>query len=189
MTYVGGLRVRLINDSMFQMVKGGLADLGWFDIGRRHRPIDLLAEPVRWDEEVQLNTLSISSTDVSDDELELGSDAAENRHSFYVDFFAEDDSIGKHLIHDVRDILRGKIHAIGRNRPILTVYDYTLATPPALFICEIENVLVDRAHDYPRPWQRHWFSARCDVVDVYESDVDDGVEFDDLPDDTTWDEL
>lgn len=172
-TYVGGLRVRLINDSMFQLVLNGLGALGWFDTGARHRPIVMIAEPVRWDEEVQLNTVAVTSTNTTDDELELGSNAAENRHTFYIDFYAEDDSIGRHLIHDVRDVLRGKFPSISRSRPILPVYDFTLATPVETFVCEIENVLVDRAHDFPRAWQRHWFTVRCDVVDVYEDENDD----------------
>jgi hypothetical protein len=174
---------------MHQMIKNGLDALGWFDTGRRHRPINMISHPVRWDEEVPLNTLSVVSTDTTDDELELGSNAAENRHIFYIDFFGEDDSIGKHLIHDVRDILRGKLPSIGRSRPVLPVYNWSLATPVGLFNCEIENVLVDHAHDFPKPWQRHWYSARCDVVDIYENEYDEDTEtWEDLPD-VTWEEL
>lgn len=172
-TYVGGLRARLIADSLYTMVRDALEDLGWFAAGRQHQAINMRPESVPENEQIPLNTLAVSQLDVSDLEAELGSNLTEDRWTFYVDFFAENDVVGKHLIHDVRDILRGKYPSIGRSAPILRVYDYTQATPPVLFTVEIENVVVDQAHDFPQSWRRYWYMARCELVDAYGDEEDD----------------
>lgn len=171
---VGGLRVRLIKDSFFYMIEESLAVRGWFDPGRQHMPVNLVAKSQNWDEPVQYNTLAISVEDVQDDEQEMGSNLTEDRWQVYVDFFAEDDALGMDLTNDIRDILRGKMGSIGRGRPSFTVFDYRQATPNRLFRCGIENVISDRARNFPRPWQQHWYVVRCDVLDTYS---DDGTEW------------
>ena len=42
--YVGGLRVRLIRDNILAMLEQGLTDLGWFDEGRKHKPVTLIED-------------------------------------------------------------------------------------------------------------------------------------------------
>lgn len=172
MTIVGGLRARLIKDSFFYMLEGRLTALGWFDSGRQHLPVNMLAMPRNWDQPIEFNTLAVSAEDVNDTESEMGSNLAEDRWTVYVDFFAEDDSVGADLANDVRDILRGKMPSIGASRAVLDVYDYRQATPPVIAYVDIENVLLDRARNFPRPWQQHWYAIRCDLVDEY---YDDGV--------------
>lgn len=170
---VGGLRARLIRDSAFTMLRDSVDALGWRDAGRRHKPVLFRAEPVPWDEEVPLNTVAVSQTDVSGDEVELGSNLSEDRWTFYVDLYAEDESVGTHLAHDIRDILRGKIPSIGRNQPLLPVYNLAGETPEdVLFNCEIEDVLVDRANDFPKSWQRYWYVVRFIIVDYYGDEND-----------------
>ena len=172
-TIVGGLRARLIHDSAFNTIRAGLDALGWFDEARRHAPIIMRATPAGNDEQIVFNTIAVSSSDVADDPAEMGSLLTEDRWVFYVDIYAEDDVVGRHLAHDIRDVLRGKATSAGRTGPVLPVYDYRLATPVELFRCDIEDVMVDRAVNFPRPWQRHWWVVRFDVIDEYGSEDDD----------------
>lgn len=170
--YVGGLRARLIHDSLYNMVKTGLTDLGWFTAGREHLPLSTRSTAVQNDEEISLNTLVVSSEDTISKDDEMGSDMAEHRTTFYVDFYAENEVVGKHLIGDVRDILAGRMPSVGRSAPILPVYDYTQATPPVITTCELEDILVDRAHDFPKAFQKYWFACRVVVVDHYGNEND-----------------
>lgn len=167
MTIQGGLRHRLIKDSLFNMIHDSLDMVGWFDSGRNHLPINMVARQVPDDEEIPLNTLSLSSGDLDEQEWETGSMMAEHTWIFYVDFYAENDALGSHVIGDVRDIVAGRFEDAGRTRPNFPVYDYRDATPPIAFYCDIEEVLVDKATDFPRPWQKHWYACRFMVVDYY----------------------
>lgn len=164
-TIEGGLRSRFIRDSLEQLVVGGLTQLGWFGPGRDHSPIAIVEAPNDWDDPVEINSLTFADGGENDTELELGSLATEDTWTYYIDFYAEDESLGLHLSGDVRDILRGKLPSIGRTNPALPVYDYRQATPPIVFYCYLENVLVDRAKGFSQPWMRYWFSVRVDVVD------------------------
>lgn len=170
---VGGIRARLIADSFYETVRGSLEQLGWFDVNRRHRPVTLITRPNDWDESVETNAIAITCEDSTDISIELGSGLTEDRWEFSVDLYAEDDDVGVHLTNDVRDILRGKLPSIGRTGPVFSVYDYRQATPPILFTCEIERVVVDRAHGFTKLWQQHWWAVRCDVIDAYDSNDDD----------------
>lgn len=176
--YVGGTRTRLISDSFYQMIRQSLMALDWFNPARQHEPVELVRGEVSWDEPTAINTLAISDVDITDTEIELGSNLTEDRWSVYVDFYAENDSLGTHMAGDIRDILRGKMPSIGRDRPICSVYDYTqvldpdVDVAPFLFNVDIENVMLDRAHNASRPWMQHWFSVRTDLVDEY-GDEDD----------------
>jgi hypothetical protein len=131
----------------------------------------MVAEPYPMDVEVPLNTLALSDEDISGDDIELGSNLAEQTWAFYVDFYAENDPIGLHLIRDVKDLLEGRMPSISRTAPILPVLDYTLATPVSVFTCQIESVKVSKAHDFPHPWLQHWYSCSFDIVDTYGDEV------------------
>lgn len=164
---VGGLRKRMVRESLYQMLHESLADLHWFDTGRQHAPILFESEPVNPQEPVPINTIGLADENDDATEIELGSNLAEHRWTFYVDFFAEKDSLGLHVSGDIQDILEGRIGSIGRNDPIFTVYDLTLATPPALFNCQIDLVMRDKAVTWTKPHQKHWYSVRFDVIDTY----------------------
>lgn len=164
MSYAGGLRQRLINDSVYHLLMEQLGSLGWFDSGAEHTALTVRTESVPNDEEIQLNTLVISETFTTDSDAETGSNYGEITTVFYVDFYAENEALGKHLAHDVRDILRGRL---GTTEQRLPVYDWSLATPAIVFYCEIEDVQVDQARDFPKPWQKNWWTCRFDVVDYY----------------------
>lgn len=160
---MGGRRDRLIHENVFRLVRDSLNDLGWGDAGRAHRPLSVRITGVGPQEEVPLNTLVVSAEDTSGEGIELGSFASEDTRPFYVDFYAENDVIGAHCIGDVREILRGKL--AGRVAPVLDVYDYDVDPPELLFSCLIDEVTTDRAHEYSRPHEAHWYSCAFIVLD------------------------
>ena len=47
----------------------------------------------------------------------------------------------------------------------MPVYDFRDATPPVLFVCDLENIFVDRGRGFSQPWLRYWFSVRVEIVD------------------------
>ncbi len=170
MAVAGGLRSRLIRDSLQMMVRESLDARGWFDPDRRHEPLKFVTEYADWDIPIAFNSIVISISDTNDDPVELGSNLTEDSIDVYIDFYAESDTLGIDVIHDVRDILRGKLSVIGRTRSSLDVYDLTLATPVVIFKCEIEDVVVDRATGFNRPHLKHWWSARCTLLDTWTDD-------------------
>lgn len=168
MTVAGGLRARLIRDSVYRCLYDSLEALEWFKPGRAHRPISFTGTIVDESVEIPLNTLALADGDLYEVGLELGSNLAEMRWTFYLDFYAENDVVGKDLINDARDILAGRMHAIGRSHASVMVFDYRVPEPhPELFRVGIEDVEVDRANEFPKPWLRHWYSCRFVVVDAY----------------------
>lgn len=171
MTLGGGLRSRMIEMSTFETIKTALTALDWFASGRRHQPIILVNEAQEpTGDPIAFNTLALSSENVASSDEELGSLLAEHRRSYYVDFFAESDALGQHVIGDVKDILEGRMPSLGRSNPIIDVYDYRQATPPQVFYVEVEGVTIDRAHGFPQPWARHWFSVQFTLIDYYSDD-------------------
>lgn len=166
MVVVGGRRTRLITIAFHAMITDSLDALGWFNTGRDHQPLSIIVRPNDWDETVGFNSLAITIEDAFDNEAEMGSLLTEDRWTFTIDVYAEDDAVGIHLINDVKDILRGKMPSIGRGGPIFPVADITVGPDP-IFHCDIERVVVDRARGFTKAWQQHWWACRCDVVDTY----------------------
>lgn len=166
-TFVGGLRTRLIQDSLRSTVEDGLTALGWFGTARRHRPVHMIDRPPKWDEPIELNSIVAALEGRSEADAEMGSNLTVDTWQVYVDIYAESDTIGLQLSGDVRDILRGKIPSIGRSRSVLDIYDYTQATPPIFTSLELRNVNEDRARNFPHPWQQHWFVVLADLEDEY----------------------
>lgn len=165
--YVGGLRARLIKDSVYYTLNAALDALGWYDPARKHAPVTFEGEAQDTATEIPLNTLALSDEAEFSRDLELGSNLAERPWTMYVDLFAESDSLGLHLIRDVKDILEGRMPSIGRDWPAITVMDWTMATPAEIFRVDVEQVRIDRAHNYPHPYLRHWYSCQFQIVDAY----------------------
>lgn len=168
--YVGGLRARLIHDSVYSMLYTALASLGWFTASPSHSPITFNSEALSTNVEVPFNTLALADEGSRGEGIELGSLLQENRWTMWVDFYAENDSISLHLIRDVHDILEGRMPSIGRSRPVIDVYDYTLATPVVIFEVEIEDVHTDKAQDFPQPWLKSWRACGFTIVDTYDDE-------------------
>lgn len=167
MIYTGGLRARLIKDSVFNTVRDALDDLGWFDTGREHMPVSLVAEPLEDDEAIRPNLIALDDDAIMSSDSEMGSNLASHEWDMVFDVYAESASLGQHLAIDIRDILQGRFSTIGRAHPVITVYDYTQATPPEIFKCELENISYDRARSAMKSWQKHWFIVFFTVVDEY----------------------
>lgn len=166
-TITGGLRLRLIRESLFAMIEDALDQLDWFDGTRPHLPVTFLSKNLNHDVQIDPNTGALTDENMASDEVELGSLMAEHRWIFYVDFFAESDALGLHFIGDVKGILEGRMNSIGRDDPSFTVYDYRQATPPSIATCQIEDVTTDRAHGFLKPWLEHWYAAQFTVLDYY----------------------
>lgn len=172
MAIVGGLRTRLIYDSIYNMLNTSLTSLGWFAAGRQHLPINFITTPVDDKEPVPLNTLVLLGEDQFGFYDEMGSDWSEHRRNFFLDFYAESNALGEHLIFDCKDILEGRMPSISRTDPIVVCYDYTQVADPEFARVEIENVDVDRAHNIQYAWQKHWYSCAFTVVDYYGNEND-----------------
>lgn len=189
---VGGLRARLVRDSFYNFVREGVVARGWTDAGRKHKPYQFIAAPTDWNEEIPFNSIAVSAENVQDEEVELGSNLTDDTWTYYIDLYAESNNVGMDCAHDVRDMLRGKIPSIDRSLQAFPVLDYRMATPQTLFWCNIENVVLDRARDFPQAWRKNWFSIRCDVIDTYADELDDdplgegGIVDGGFPDDSGW---
>lgn len=170
--YAGGLRARLIKDSLYTMINEALADLDWFDPGRQHSPISFISEPVESEDDIPINTLALADEDMVSLDQEMGSQLAEHQWTFYLDFFADSNALGVHMAQDLKAILEGRLSAIGRDDSFFAVYDYTQATPTVIFQCQIEDVGIDRVRGYSRPWQRFWYVVSWTVIDYYGRDDD-----------------
>ncbi len=168
---VGGMRARLIRESVYHCIHDSLADLGWFNAGRRHKAITFPGVTETNENEIPINRIALSDEDLSESDLEMGSTAVETRWTFWLDFYAQDDSLGKEVVHDVRDILGGRMSSIGRSSANIPVYDYRLATPVVIFHVAVEEIVVDRAHEFPKPYQKHWYACRFTVLDAYDDDI------------------
>lgn len=167
MIYVGGLRARLIHESIYREVHSALDALGWFDPDRQHSPVQFLSTGVHDPENVTVNTAALADWDMFENENELGSQQSEMRMAYYIDFYAENDAIGKHFSYDVKDILTGRMPSIGRGQPNIPVYDYSVATPDLLFYVQVENTFIDRPSVFERPWMRYFRTVAFEILDVY----------------------
>ncbi len=170
----GGLRTRLIIDSVRFAILSTLEQLGWFDPTvydtppgtRRHEPLNYIERPVDWATVITPNAIAISSDDFSDDDVGFGGEI-EDLFEIYVDLFAQDDSFGWQVIFDIRDALYGKNQLVGRVGPEIDVYDFRQATPAPFTTVEIDTLRVDRFQGEAREWQRHWFMMHIVVLDEY----------------------
>lgn len=166
-TLTGGLRSRMIKDSYRNLIVDNLTSLGWFDSGRRHIPITIADRPNKWDDPVAFNTLTVSLEDRVDVDAEMGSNLSIDTWTSYVDFYAESDDLGLQVMGDIRDIVRGKLPSIGRTQPCFDCFDYRLDPPEAFTVIQVQNILEDRARNFPKEWQAHWFVLRADLEDEY----------------------
>lgn len=168
--HVGGLRARLIHDNLFNMLHDGLAEIGWLDANRQHKPIHVRKTQVGREEKVEPNIVCISADDVKGTQAELGSELTDNEWYYYIDVYAEDSTLGLHLGTDVRDLLSGKYTStVSRPGPDISIYDLTMqsATPIELFVVEIQNVDLNRSRFYEKPFQENWWVISFTVLDTY----------------------
>jgi hypothetical protein len=171
-TIVGGLRARLIYESVYADINTALTEMGWLDTGRSHADLVFKADPrIDGSELVEFNTLVITSEDIRDLPLEVGSRLSEHRTEFYLTLYAESRAFAQHLILDLKDYIQGRMPTVGLG-DAMEVFDYSQATPPMIAIVNIEDVMSDRAHRFESPWQEHLHEIAFTVVDAYGTDQD-----------------
>lgn len=183
----GGLRSRLVLDSVRFAVISTLQREGWFDPTvydtppglRRHQPFRYIARPVDWAEDIRPNAIAISSEDISDQPKGLGGEI-EDVFEVYIDIFAQDDAVGWQVAYDIRDSLHGKSDA--PTGPEVDVYDFRMATPAPFTTVDLELIETDRSAGEARQWQRHWFMVHLVLADEYHDEYPD-----ELPIARTWD--
>lgn len=168
----GGLRSRLIIDSVRFAVVSTLQHAGWFDPtiydtppgNRRHEPFRYIPRPVDWAEDIRPNAIAISPEDIADEPFGFGGEV-QDTNEIYIDVFAQDDSLGWQVAFDIRDSLLGKTdRAAG---PQVDVYDFRQPTPAPFTTVDIDLVEVDRSQGEARAWQRHWFMLHLVLLDEY----------------------
>lgn len=172
MIYVGGLRARLIRDSVWHTLDDALRALGWYETVASRSAVRLTPEPLAQNTVVPFNTLALGDEDNSPEPAEMGSLLTEWSWDMHVDIYAENDDLSLHLAGDVAAIMGGRLPSIGRSAPVVDVYDYTLATPTRVFGVDIESVSTDKARDFPQAWLRFWRTCSFVVVDTYGSEDD-----------------
>lgn len=164
---VGGLRMRLLHDSLHALVVEGLTELGWLDPDRSHGPIRVLTQPTRWDTPIQPNIVAIDHESVTSTEFEVGSLLTEDTVISYVEIYAESDSLGMDLSNDVRDVLRGRL-TMATIYGTFPIYDYRHATPPIVGHATVNAVnSLRNAAISEENWVRHWFRVRAEILDTY----------------------
>jgi hypothetical protein len=169
---VGGLRKRLVRDSLHSMIEESMTALGWFDPGRRHETIRLLGRPLRWDEPVVPNLLAITIPDESQEESEMGNTShTVSELNARIELYAQSESLGVELSSDLMGVLNGQIPSIGRERASFALYDFRDATPPVIGYVKIDDV--ERFRDssrFDRVWMRGWFIIAAKLTDFYGTD-------------------
>lgn len=168
MTIVGGLRARLLTDSLFALVEDGLEILGWLDVDRSHRPVRLQAEPPPRNEPIEPNLVAIQIASIVNEEIEVGSWLTTDTATAYVNVYAESDSFGVDISNDLRDLLRGRLPSDGTGT--FPIFDYRQATPPIIGYFNVRDVGALRNVSVSEDsWMRHWFRVRCELEDTYYS--------------------
>jgi hypothetical protein len=166
-TITGGIRLRLLRDSALHAVTDGLAEQGWFQPNRRHRPVTVTSGALDWDEPVQSNLVTVSIDAVSTEQVEVGSTLTNDTIRLVTDLFVENDTVGVELANDIRDIYRGRIGTV-MARAALPIWDYRLATPVTIAYATFDQVRIVRSVATAQQlWQRFWFTVIADVSDAY----------------------
>jgi hypothetical protein len=166
-TITGGIRARLLHDSLTATLENGLAGLGWLDPGRAHQPFQFLHGPHTWSVPVTFNAIVVTSQTLDAEWVELGSDLTTDTAFLTVDLYAESDSLGVEATNDMRDLLRGRLPG-GADREQLPILDFRLATPSPIGYATVVDVSLQRATDQvPEEWSRHLFSLGVTLNDTY----------------------
>ena len=168
---MGRKRLSSINDALYSFVKEGMSELGWLTPAKSRENVQLINEPVDYSVEIKPNIVSVTIEDSIDDRVELGSLLSEEMWDCYIDIFAENQAVGQGLVADLAALLRGKFASLGLDGTRLSVNDYR--TDEFAFSCEIENVVIERQRNSDRKYQRYWWIIGFDLIDTYNSDLDE----------------
>lgn len=156
-TLTGGLRDRMLVQSIREQITDELTTLGWMAGGRNHSPLVLITGFPTDQGEVEPNTVAFSMDTGAGRDLELGSNAEQHEMVMFVDMFMEDDSVGLELSGDVYAFLK-------KNRA-LNVYDYENAKVVD-FRVDIERVDRKKPVRATQAWQKYWHIVSFSAVDT-----------------------
>jgi hypothetical protein len=157
MPLVGGLRDRMLAESVREQIIAHLDTLGWFDVGRYHSDLVIVTAYPDDTVEVAPNTVAFSMDDADGRDLEMGSRAEEHQSVMFIDLFMEDDSVGWHL--------SGDLYAFLKKTAQLDVYDYENAKNVE-FQVDIERVNRSRPARVNQAWQKYWHILSYAAVDL-----------------------
>lgn len=159
--------MRLMLDSLALAVEETLAVHGWFDPGRQHKPITVATGTSSPTDPITTNTLAIVATMVLTEEMEVGSDLLQDTSFVVMQFHAENEALGVHLINDLRDAMRGRI-AGGMPRGRFPILDLRMATPVPVAYAAIRDVVTDRnVAAVTSVWNRNVHTVACYVDDFH----------------------
>lgn len=165
MTISGGLRARLVRESLYTHVKDSLTDLGWFDPGRYHKPVHIRNYAYKVDEEIPLNSIVMVDGPMRGEDGEMGSNFVNSKLSFFFDVYAESDAMALHLAMDIRDICEGRINGlVGAAFPC---YDFSLATPVQFGSAVVVSTQVDKSVSIRYEFEEHLYMVLVEVEDYY----------------------
>lgn len=165
-TYDAGLRLRFIRDSLFYMVRESMEAAGWFENEPRRAPVELLPEPVDGSVEIVPNKVAMSTDDTTTLEWELGTDMEQLRWDVYFDVFAENESVGIHIVGDIVAILKGKMPSVGRTSSSFDVYDFRDMDEGPIFKCDLEEIDSSRV-DPTTNFNKFYWVIGCQIVDYH----------------------
>lgn len=157
------------------MLRESLDNLNWFSPSANHRAVTITVEPLDdKDGKTPLlpNIVAITDEEMTSLDAELGSNLSDQEWFYAIDVYAESQTVGRHLAGDIRAILEGRMQSIGRDSPVLDVYDLTQATPSVIFSCEISSVESGRVRNFSKPYQKNWFVITFVLSDFVSMDTD-----------------
>lgn len=146
----GGLRDRMLLQSVMTDIVADLTARGWFGVGREHKAFTVVDEYPDDKDEVELNTIAFSLGDSNSTATELGSKAETIRVPLFVDMFAENDGLGRHVV--------GDIHEFVAKQGQFDVLDYRDPSPPVEFTVQLVDGTIERSKPTRavNSWQKHW---------------------------------
>ncbi len=163
MTYSGGMRLRLIFDSFYMMLRNSLSESGLLDTTPAgwKNSVKIIPEPVDPSKKVEPNTISLMADFMNPSPAELGSYRQRRDQDVYVDIFAESERAGIHIMGDLLSAIEGE----SRDTDVLPVFDYSQVGQPEVFYCEIKDIEAVRLEDGEKGFNRFWWRIGCTLED------------------------
>jgi len=139
----GGLRARLLRDSLILGLKNAMTVLGWFNPGRSHLPLTFYYVEQEWDVEIRPNAVGLFVTYVESFETEVGSNLHTDRLSMRLELYVESSAVAAQAKGDLVAILQGRS---GWTQASFPIYDLRQATPPVLGYGQIGTETIQTSH-------------------------------------------
>ncbi len=159
-TLEGGLRDRMLLQSVLNDIVGDLTARGWFTVGREHKAFTVVDEYPDDKAEVELNTIAFSLGDTRTSQAEMGSAGEILFVPIFVDMFAESDGLGRHVVGDV--------HAFVQKQGQFDVLDYRVdPNPPVEYVVQLVDGSIERTKPTRavNSWQKHWHTVAFVVTE------------------------